>query len=140
MRYTLALVFFCFFLNEKCFSQKCERPDNVFIELNSLDTVLIANCLNNIETRIFLADSNEVFVRKSGLELIGIDEYSIIQFQSIEQLRKKEMEIRKCEAQQSGKSIFLDLNINSIFKNIFIVVRTEKNIYRFKVDWVDGIE
>ncbi|RED93823.1 hypothetical protein C7460_1231 [Marinoscillum furvescens DSM 4134] len=140
MKYTLILVFSCFLLNKECFSQKCERLDRVFVELNSLDTTLVVNCLNNIETRIFLADSSEIFMRKSGLELIENDEYYLIHFKSVEQLRKKAIEIRKCEVQQSNNSVFLDPSINSIFKNIYMVARSKECIYRFRVVWVDGIE
>jgi len=121
-------------------AQKCDRPEEVFIRLNSLDSAIVLNCFGKRETRIYLQDSSEVFTRTSEINEISETSYAQIDFHSIRQLRKKEIEIMKCEADKSDSTIYLDININSIFKNIYMVFRDEEKIYKFQVHWIDGIE
>lgn len=128
------------FLTLETVAQKCDRPEEVFIRLNSIDSAIVFNCFRKRETRIYLQDSSEVFVRTSQLNEISESRYAQIDFHSIRQLRKKEIDIRKCEADKADGTIYLDININSIFKNIYMVIHDEEKIYSFQVHWIDGIE
>jgi len=41
---------------------------------------------------------------------------------------------------KSKDTIYLDININSVFKKIYMVVHVEKKVYKFQVHWIDGVE
>jgi len=141
-KYYLVLIFTICFSGLKVFAQKCDRPKEVFIKLDSVKTLSNNHkcCLNNPDSFIYLPDSSEVFLRISELNPITINEYSKIIFQTTKQLREKEMEIRHCEVEKAGDTIYLDIDINSVFQTIYAVVIKENNIYQFRVRWVDAIE
>ena len=138
MRYLIIIV--SCFLTLEASAQKCDRPEEVFIKLSALDSTIVFNCLGNPERRIYLRDSSEVFIQTSKLKEVVESEYCKIPFQTISQLRKKEIEIVRCEARKADKTVYLDININSVFKKIFMVTRREGIIYKFQVHWIDGIE
>ena len=139
MRYVLFISLF-FSLSLETLAQKCERPEAVFLKLNSLDSALATTYLGNVESRIYLQDSSEVFVRTSEINEIKKNEYLIIQFQTIDELRNEAQKIRRCEIQKASETVYLDIDVNSIFKKIYMILIKDQIIYKFQVRWVDGIE
>ena len=138
MRYLIIIV--SCFLTLEASAQKCDRPEEVFIKLSALDSTIVFNCLGNPETHIYLQDSSEVFVRTSELKEVAESEYSKLTFHTIYDLRSEGRKIRRCEVKKADDTIYLDININSIFKKIFMVIRGDEIIYKFQVHWIDGIE
>lgn len=139
MRYLIVTVI-CYFILSGVSAQKCERPKEVFIKLNSLDSVIKDSGWFKIETPFYLLDSREGFFRLSEVENIEEKEYNEIHFNSVYELRNEARKIRRCEIKRAGETIYLDVDINSIYKNIYMISRTDTLVYKFKVRWLDGIE
>jgi hypothetical protein len=60
-------------------------------------------------------------------------------FYSPRELRELEQEIRVCEIQKGKeeKSIYLDLNVNDIFRTIYIIHKINDQYYKISVRWDD---
>lgn len=62
-----------------------------------------------------------------------------LMFYSPRELRELEQEIRVCEIQKGKeeKSIYLDLNVNDIFRTIYIIHKINDQYYKISVRWDD---
>jgi hypothetical protein len=121
-------------------AQKCDRPKEIFIQLNLSNSTKTINSFRPPETFIYLEDSNEVFIRTTDIKEINEAKIADIDFHSVMELRQKEMEIMKCEADKANGIIYVDTSINSIFQNIYMIIKDRDKFYKFGVRWIDGIE
>ncbi|MGJ3236292.1 hypothetical protein [Marivirga sp.] len=138
MKYCLILLFN--FLTIASYAQKCDRPKEVFIQLNLSNSTKTINSFSQPETFIYLEDSSEVFIRTTDIKEINEAKIADIDFQSVIELRQKEKEIMKCEVDKANGIIYVDTSINSIFQNIYMIIRDKDRFYKFGVRWIDGIE
>jgi len=139
MKY-LVFTFIHFFVITETFSQKCDRPDEVFLELKHIDESSIFNESEREERLIYLEDSTEVFILESEITQMSKSEYSEITIDNISSLKNEARRIRRCEIKRGGSTIYIDIDINSIFEKIFIIYKINDNIFRVRAHWVDGIE
>lgn len=61
----LILISIGFYLTLEASAQKCDRPQEVFIQVKYMDSAVIANCYGKVETHIFIENSNEQFIKIS---------------------------------------------------------------------------
>lgn len=112
-------------------AQDCERPQLVYVKCD----YFIVDDLNQELYQI----EKERFSRKSTFELWDeiIPENELF---TITELRKLELEIRKCEIRNGERTIYLDVTINDIFNNIYLLVKNQNQVYRARIEWLEAIE
>jgi len=130
---------FLFAINSVCFSQKCERPDKVFIEMKFENVDYSSADFINNKLKTFKY-AGEVFRIKNAPIQITKEEYSNINLYSLNELREMELKIMRCEVAKADNTVYVDLNINDVFKKIYFVFNQDASYYKVLVHWIDGIE
>lgn len=119
-------------ISNSSIAQNCHRPEQVFILVQK---EFIPNPRE--KSKVYLNDSTEVFVIRGKVVEVNKSNYQKLNFHTPAELKEFSLEIMKCEASKATNTVYVDLNQNSIFKEIYFVYK-EESIYKMvRVEWFD---
>jgi len=128
-------------------AQECDRLGTVHIAFGFFESEYLEKFVTRESTNLkeFVYDfgrGSEVFVAKMPPEILSSTEVSLMKFFTPFELRKMESKIIRCEIEKGKRdqSIYVDININSVFKNIVLVEKRDGHFYQYNVRWNDSIE
>ena len=123
-------------------AQQCTRPESAYLLLGPEKSDSVSYYKTGTTTIYFTLTINDIkdtFLQVDSGTKISPEFYKKINFFTPSSLRKKELEILKCEIEKGEKTgvIYVDLDVNDIFKNIYLVENRDREYYKIKVVWQD---
>jgi len=126
-------------------AQQCIRPESVYIllENNKSDSISYSKSgTTSICYTLVYKGTKDVFCQvENEVKLLSSQLLDFIYYTPVS-LRKKEIEILKCEVSKGEKigKIYVDLDINDVFKNIYLIEKRRGSYFSIKVNWQDSKE